>query len=228
MSKKIIFSCTTETFNSSFSLCLAVQHERAPRNSKKQQSSEGLPTFTHQDQPTVYYTLKDKFLKEESLQSPSSHTITVSISPPPQITPQQRHPQRPITPPEMKKDDMKITSANQLYELSIHLLYNAITWAKNIPTFTELPFSDQTLLLGNGWSEIFLLSLAHWDVPLDLGYLMEIGYESKKRETPESRKNVVKSLIHLQNIVDKLRVLDLDNTEFACAKAVVLFKPGEF
>ena len=48
----------------------------------------------------------------------------------------------------------------------------SVTWARNIPTFLDLPFRDQAILLEEGWSELFVLSAAQFNLSLDMGSLL--------------------------------------------------------
>jgi len=52
-------------------------------------------------------------------------------------------------------------------EAAARLLFMTIKWAKNVPAFVRLPFSDQVALLENGWTELFLLGAAQFHVPLE-------------------------------------------------------------
>ena len=45
----------------------------------------------------------------------------------------------------------------------------SVKWARNIPSFLQLPFRDQAILLEESWSELFILSAAQWSLPVDLG-----------------------------------------------------------
>ena len=60
-------------------------------------------------------------------------------------------------------------SSNQetIYETSARLLFMAVKWAKNLPSFASLPFRDQVILLEEAWSELFLLNAIQWCLPLD-------------------------------------------------------------
>ena len=44
-----------------------------------------------------------------------------------------------------------------------------VKWARSIPSFLQLPARDQTILLENAWSQLFILSLAQWSIPFDEG-----------------------------------------------------------
>ncbi|CAL1265398.1 unnamed protein product [Larinioides sclopetarius] len=54
-----------------------------------------------------------------------------------------------------------------IYETSARLLFMAVKWAKNLPSFANLPFRDQVILLEEAWSELFLLCAIQWCMPLD-------------------------------------------------------------
>jgi hypothetical protein len=45
----------------------------------------------------------------------------------------------------------------------------SVKWAKNIPSFLQLPFRDQAILLEESWCELFVLSAAQWSLPIDIG-----------------------------------------------------------
>ena len=60
-------------------------------------------------------------------------------------------------------------SAENIYETAARLLFMSVKWARNIPSFLQLPFRDQAILLEESWSELFILSAAQWALPLDLG-----------------------------------------------------------
>lgn len=118
-------------------------------------------------------------------------------------------------------------SPDALYELSVRVLHSTITWARNIPTFVELPFKDQALLLEESWVDLFLLSLAQWDVEIDLHVMLKAaGIENDNRSTSDIMAAIA-DLNHLQNIINKFKSFRLDSTEYACLKAISLFKPGE-
>ncbi|KOX79003.1 Photoreceptor-specific nuclear receptor [Melipona quadrifasciata] len=58
-------------------------------------------------------------------------------------------------------------SAETVYETSARLLFMAVKWAKNLPSFASLPFRDQVILLEEAWSELFLLNAVQWCLPLE-------------------------------------------------------------
>lgn len=48
------------------------------------------------------------------------------------------------------------------FESSAKLLYLAVKWAKSMPSFMQTPLKDQTILLENAWSELFILTAAQY------------------------------------------------------------------
>ncbi|KAI8423563.1 hypothetical protein MSG28_012655 [Choristoneura fumiferana] len=52
-------------------------------------------------------------------------------------------------------------------ETAARLLFMAVKWARNLPSFASLAFRDQVILLEEAWSELFLLNAIQWCLPLD-------------------------------------------------------------
>ncbi|KAM8804663.1 photoreceptor-specific nuclear receptor [Eudromia elegans] len=112
-----------------------------------------------------------------------------------------------------------------VYETSARLLFMAVKWAKNLPVFSNLPFRDQVILLEEAWSELFLLCAIQWSLPLESCPLLAVpelapGAPGKLLPAPADVRA-------LQETLARFKALAVDPTEFACMKAVVLFKPGE-
>ena len=116
----------------------------------------------------------------------------------------------------------------KIYESSVRILYMSVNWARSIPTFVELPFTDQALLLEACWSELFILCMIQCSVPMDLGVLLSAAGAHAEKENSQDVSGSVRDLRTLQHIVQRFQNLAIDATEFACLKATVLFKPGKF
>uniref|UniRef100_A0A672ZWB1 Photoreceptor-specific nuclear receptor n=1 Tax=Sphaeramia orbicularis TaxID=375764 RepID=A0A672ZWB1_9TELE len=115
------------------------------------------------------------------------------------------------------------SSSENVYETSARLLFMSVKWAKNLPVFSNLPFRDQVILLEEAWSELFLLCAIQWSLPLDSCPLLSLpdlcpGMQGKTSYTSLD-------LRLLQEAFSRFKALAVDPTEFACLKAVVLFKP---
>lgn len=85
--------------------------------------------------------------------------------------------------------------------------------------------AHQVILLEEAWSELFLLCAIQWSLPLDSCPLLSLpdlcpGMQGKSSYTGLD-------LRLLQEAFSRYKALAVDPTEFACLKAVVLFKPGE-
>lgn len=120
-----------------------------------------------------------------------------------------------------------LINPEKIYESSVRILYTSVSWARSIPTFLELPFPDQALLLEECWSELFILCMIQCSVPMDLSVLLSAAGAHAEKELAQNVPNSVQDLKTLQRIVQRFQNLGIDSTEFACLKATVLFKPGK-
>lgn len=110
-----------------------------------------------------------------------------------------------------------------VYETSARLLFMSVKWAKNLPVFSHLPFRDQVILLEEAWSELFLLCAIQWSLPLDncpLLSLPDLSPTGQGKGSPSASDVRI-----LQEVFSRFKPLQVDPTEFACLKAIVLFKP---
>ncbi|NXT54911.1 NR2E3 protein, partial [Pluvianellus socialis] len=115
-----------------------------------------------------------------------------------------------------------VASPENVYETSARLLFMAVKWAKNLPVFSNLPFRDQVILLEEAWSELFLLCAIQWSMPLESCPLLAVPEPVPGKLLPAAL-----DVRALQETLGRFKALAVDPTEFACMKAVVLFKPGE-
>ncbi|XP_075753642.1 photoreceptor-specific nuclear receptor [Pelodiscus sinensis] len=114
-------------------------------------------------------------------------------------------------------------SPESVYETSARLLFMAVKWAKNLPVFSNLPFRDQVILLEEAWSELFLLCAIQWSMPLESCPLLSVPELS-----PHTHGKLVSAsgdVRILQETIARFKALTIDPAEFACMKAIVLFKP---
>ncbi|KAM4552996.1 photoreceptor-specific nuclear receptor-like isoform 2-T2 [Fundulus diaphanus] len=114
------------------------------------------------------------------------------------------------------------SSSESFYETSARLLYMSVKWAKNLPAFTHLPFRDQVILLEEAWSEMFLLCAIQMSLPMDRCLILS----PELSPTHEAKINVASSEPQiLEDVFSRFKAMIVDPTEFACLKAIVLFKP---
>ncbi|XP_017578338.1 photoreceptor-specific nuclear receptor [Pygocentrus nattereri] len=125
--------------------------------------------------------------------------------------------------PECNTSLYSYSGPESVYETSARLLFMSVKWAKNLPVFSHLPFRDQVILLEEAWSELFLLCAIQWSLPLDscpLLSLPDLSPPSQCKSSPSAS-----DLRLLQEVFSRFKALQVDPTEFACLKAIVLFKP---
>lgn len=97
-----------------------------------------------------------------------------------------------------------------------------VKWAKNVPSFTALSIDDQLLLLEESWRDLFVLGAVQFLQPIELGALVQsLGILEEKSEKALTFLQQVKEF---QDILTKLAQLQVDPHEFACLRAIVLFK----
>ncbi|XP_065217681.1 photoreceptor-specific nuclear receptor-like isoform X2 [Planococcus citri] len=110
-----------------------------------------------------------------------------------------------------------------IYETSARLLFMAVKWAKNLPSFAALPFRDQVILLEECWSELFLLNAIQWCIPLETNPLFNTS--DHLAAIPNGKASQVAADIRILNeILHRFRLIAVDPAEFACMKAIVLFR----
>lgn len=118
-----------------------------------------------------------------------------------------------------------------LCETAARLLFMNVKWAKTVPAFGSLPLRDQLLLLEESWREFFVLGAAQFNLPLELGpKLLSNYYESNltggksDEEKARRQEEILQEIKSLQETIEKFREMKVDQTEFACLRAIILFK----
>ncbi|XP_072157865.1 photoreceptor-specific nuclear receptor [Bemisia tabaci] len=213
----------------------AVQNERQPRNTATIRPE----TFVDMDH--------DRALREAAVAvgvfgppnsmglgvSPSSrYHHPLSLGSPKSPTPQN------LSKEEIDDEDSSIDVTNEeppdhafiyppvqetLYETSARLLFMAVKWAKNLPSFASLPFRDQVILLEECWSELFLLNAIQWCLPMDTSPLFNAS--DHVAAVPNGKASQVAADVRvLCDTLHRYRAVAVDPAEFACLKAIVLFR----
>ena len=112
-------------------------------------------------------------------------------------------------------------------ESAARLLFMSVKWARNIPSFVNLPFRDQVILLEEGWRELFVLGAVQWSMPLEVAPLLASAGMHVDNTPAEKIVATMADIRLLQEISSRFRSLQVSEAEFACLKAVVLFKSGK-
>ncbi|CAG9862921.1 unnamed protein product [Phyllotreta striolata] len=114
---------------------------------------------------------------------------------------------------------LNLFPAENVYESAAKLLFLAVKWAKTIPSYLQLSYRDQSILLEESWNELFVLTAAQWAFPVDETILLS------NIVAPSSRQAILEEDARkLKDIIIRLNLLKVDHTEYACLKALVLFK----
>jgi hypothetical protein len=53
-----------------------------------------------------------------------------------------------------------VMPTENVYEMATRILFTSVKWARTQRSFLSLPFSDQAVLLEDGWSDLFILTAA--------------------------------------------------------------------
>ncbi|XP_076589568.1 photoreceptor-specific nuclear receptor-like isoform X2 [Chaetodon auriga] len=131
--------------------------------------------------------------------------------------------ERDRTPSDCRTSPNTSSCSESIYETSARLLFMSVKWAKNLPVFAHLPFRDQVILLEEAWSEMFLLCAIQWSLPMGSCPLLSLPELSPTQQTKISLPTG--DLRILEEVFNRFKALAVDPTEFACLKAIVLFKP---
>ena len=83
----------------------------------------------------------------------------------------------------------------------------------------------QVILLEEAWSEMFLLCAIQWSLPMESCPLLSLPEPSPTQQAKISLHT--SALQVLEEVFSRFKALAVDPTEFACLKAIVLFKPGK-
>ncbi|CAL1274084.1 unnamed protein product [Larinioides sclopetarius] len=112
---------------------------------------------------------------------------------------------------------------SSLYETTTRILLLSIRWARNLPSYSSLALQDQVSLLEETWSELFLISCIQWSMPLDSNPL----FATMDTNLPINNVQQKKCTQILQKMFARFKMLAVDFSEFACLKAIILFRPGK-
>ncbi|XP_022525805.2 hepatic nuclear factor 4, beta [Astyanax mexicanus] len=117
----------------------------------------------------------------------------------------------------------KIARSGDVCESMKQQLLLLVEWAKRIPEFCDLPVDDRVCLLRAHAAEHLILGGARRSLPYSdiilLGNDFIIPVSGPEREMSKLAARV------LDELVRPLRELDINDTEFACLKAIIFFAP---
>nr|AQN67833.1 hypothetical protein [Leptinotarsa decemlineata] len=199
----------------------AVQHERGPRNS----------TLRRQQMSNFFSDARERMM----VSPPCGGALDLAI-PKPNL---QRTSENPfaLSHPgfwcngyiSLPKLPIPIPSINPplvphpsfVCEAAARLLFMNVQWTKSMPSLTSLPFADQLVLLEESWKELFILGAAQF---LPITYLAQLIPDSGALERSERPESFMQNVQYFQELIISIRQFQADPHEYACLRAIVLFK----
>ncbi|XP_015116202.1 nuclear receptor subfamily 2 group E member 1 [Diachasma alloeum] len=200
----------------------AVQHERGPRNSTLRRQ---MALYFKEPEMMGSMVPPPAGALDLALPKPPSEP-RVSVAPPPT----HHHMPHPIYCNSMSVSKMPVSvggmptipilpsiSAESVCEQAARLLFLNVRWARDLASGTGLTMEDQLNLLEASWRELFLLAAAQMLPNLDPSFLLTPGPEGLSLAIEVTRFRETLAGFHSMN---------LDPHEYACLRAIVLFKAG--
>lgn len=138
---------------------------------------------------------------------------------------------------------MPLTPGSEnIYEFAAKLLFLTVKWARSIPSFLQLSFHDQSILLEDSWSDLFILSAAQWTLPIDEGKMVFLSLFLCQKQIKDNfpvdylvgmtsasiakQQLLEKEARRLKETIARFTIMRVDHTEYACLKTLTLFKSG--
>jgi len=85
---------------------------------------------------------------------------------------------------------------------------------------------QQVILIEEAWAELFMLCAIQWSMPMESSPLLSATEHAQNAPNGKAALTLADVRI-LQEVTTRFRAIQVDPAEFACLKAIVLFKPGE-
>nr|XP_046270682.1 nuclear receptor subfamily 5, group A, member 5 [Scatophagus argus] len=122
----------------------------------------------------------------------------------------------------------RLNTFSIMCKMADQTLFGLVQWARNSALFKELKVEDQMVLLQSCWSELLVLDHLCRQVTYGKeGCIYLVTGQQIEVSTILSQAGVTLSglVSRTQDLVSKLKVLQLDKHEFVCLKYLVLFNP---
>ncbi|XP_066529979.1 nuclear receptor subfamily 5, group A, member 5 isoform X2 [Hoplias malabaricus] len=122
----------------------------------------------------------------------------------------------------------RLNTFSIMCKMADQTLFGLVEWARNCSLFKELKVEDQMVLLQSCWSELLVLDHLYRQVAYgkDGSIYLVSGQQIVVSTVLSQAGQTLSSLVsRSQDLVAKLRALQLDRQEFVCLKYLVLFNP---
>lgn len=118
----------------------------------------------------------------------------------------------------------KEANQNEICESMRQQLLVLVEWAKYIPNFCQLSLDDQVALLRAHASEHLLLGCARRSSALKDVLLLGTNWVIYRTTGEPEIQRIVSRV--LDEIIEQMNQINIDDTEYACLKAIIFFNPG--
>ncbi|XP_018361592.1 PREDICTED: nuclear receptor subfamily 2 group E member 1 [Trachymyrmex cornetzi] len=199
----------------------AVQHERGPRNSTLRRQMA-----LYFKEPEIMNSMVASAPTALDLVLPKAPSEPRVSMPGPSPHPSLPHPaycnaltvsKMPSNIPNLQLPFIPSINPESICEQAARLLFLNVHWARDLVSGTNLVMEDQLTLLESSWRELFLLAAAQMIPTLDPTPLLPLNLQSIGLAIEVNRFRETLAGFHAMN---------LDQHEFACIRAIVLFKAG--
>lgn len=131
---------------------------------------------------------------------------------------------------EHRRNSSSNAPAETHIETASRWLFMSIKWAKNLPYFAELYYPDQLELLRQNWSKLFLFNLMCFEmVPKASDSENDVSGALRDVFVRWSEENLRAELPgKIDHSLEKIRRLQMDETETLLVKSLLLFNPGKY
>lgn len=114
------------------------------------------------------------------------------------------------------------SSSTKIATKEIELLF---LWIRHIPYFNMLDRDDQLILLKSGWNELLIAEFSYRSTKREDALLLANGVELSKQNSQSAGVGDIFSRV-LNELVVKMRQMQMDPSELGCLRAIVLFNPA--
>lgn len=132
---------------------------------------------------------------------------------------------------EVRKENDEMNDKREvIFEFAAKLLFLAVKEVCEMPLFTQIPVRDQTVLLEECWSELFVITAAQYGFSIEstdcVHWMKERKINFKEMFISDVVLQPDDKTKRLQKAINQIIFHQIDQTEASCLKALVLFRPG--
>lgn len=199
----------------------AVQHERGPRNSTLRKQ---MAMFISKDTPLRHDMILPPVMPlSQGGMPPIGLDLSIPRSTHAFLT--TTYLQNAFTPTAAPMATHPLIAEVSIREAAAQLLFMNVNFLKNFTPFTQLPLSDQLLLIEESWREFFILGVAEHLVPINFPQLL-FAYEllNNNGEKTKVTDTLLKEVEIFQDILNKISQMRVDANEFVYLRAIALYK----